>query len=465
MMVITILVLLTFQFSSAKRFFTSTNKLCVTKCLKSDENYYYCYTGQDSWDYCSSHANVDIYNRKCQNPCDTYGEEFYSCKIELEDYTAWEFCGTHRENFQIVASSGYFCIDECAEGWEGYFWCNTEKGWDYCSPDERSDHYNRSCVWDSFCGKHEGAKYYWCHVNRTNNEWGYCSIHSESKHLTHRGHYCSTECLYNSLSDYFQCRIFDGSLEYCSPLKQTDSRGHMCTFTRCSKPEGNNYYWCYYKNGKWDYCGLLSLDGGCSDYSPDIRLDGTQIKDYGTSEMQNIESYNDFIMIPWTNPLSLVSPRRDCIKTVLYEGTNEVSKLVLVNSKKIRPKRTYHQGNNKNISSESVVLDELHSKIAKSLILQLKGFKLSKYAHTVAREGNMVIKVKGLYRKRRRFLNIKLEFRRPKNRHILDVVAESSVQVHRKGHALFPLRYIHQCLIASLMDIEGRQCCITHRGY
>ena len=244
------------------RFYTRYNRLCVTECAEKGSDFYSCYYGSQ-WDYCSTLKNVDYLGRACRDdhPCGKYGSSYSWCYVDSDNN--WGYCGTQRENFKVVASNGYYCIDDCRYYSSGeYYWCNTENDWQYCSPKEGQDYQGKQCRPNHFCDKH-GESYYWCYVDNNNN-WGYCGIDGESKHLTYKAYYCSTECEKDG-TDYFWCRSFD-RWGYCSPTENSDSHGRACRADHDCAKHDYNYNWCFRnENGDWDYCGHLS---DCS-YLPD----------------------------------------------------------------------------------------------------------------------------------------------------------------------------------------------------
>ena len=406
---ITVVFLLLQELSLAKRFYTRYNDLCISECTRHGATYYWCYTSSNpySWDYCSPQPDVDIHNRPCLSICGKRkGKHYYWCEVEVNAELTWDYCGTHGENFRVVSSSGYFCVDACAKRSEQYYWCHTEQDWGYCSPKERTDHYGRRCLPDSYCDRSAGADYYWCYVGggEQDEEWGYCSVQGESKHLTYRGYYCSTECQYDATSDYSECNIYDGTIEYCSQLSVTDSRGHVCSYTKCSRPEEKTYFWCYYEDGQWDYCGLLSPD-------------------------ENYDVPSQFTQHTTLEPSSRKSYRKLLSQTTIGGKT-----------------------------SVEEVIDDKVIFTAKSAILQLEDLKYERNARTASQEGNVHIKLKGKNEKRRRFIKIKVEYILPGKHGILETLAEGMIQVNIRGKPLFPLRHVQHCLIASLMDKYKRHC-------
>ena len=239
------------------RFYTRKDKLCVTECKKEGEKYYWC-RYNSGWDYCSIMKNVDYYGRACRenHPCGKRGYSYSWCYVDSKNN--WGYCGTQKENFKVVASNGYYCIDKCRYYSSGqYYWCNTEDGWHYCSPQEGQDYRGKQCRPGHPCDKHDWTSF-WCYVD-SNNNWGYCGTYGESKHLTHKGYYCSTECEKHG-EDYFWCESYNG-WGYCSPAESSDSHGRACLANHDCVKHGSSYTWCKRNaNGDWDHCGQILED-------------------------------------------------------------------------------------------------------------------------------------------------------------------------------------------------------------
>ena len=414
-----------FVISEATRFYTRYNKLCVSECTQK-KSYYWCYTGKHSrdWDYCSPRPNFDINNRPCLNNCGKKNKTSYNwCDVTVRNNKSWNYCGTHRDNFNLVASNGYFCTDECAKRGKPYYWCNTESGWQYCSPNEGIDCYSRPCSNNSYCDK-RGASYYWCGVNSTESSWGYCSISSESKHVTYNGYYCSTDCLYDSSTDYFSCNIFDGSTEYCSPTTPTmeaDSHGHLCNYTECSKHNGTDYYWCYSDIDKWDYCGLQSLDNDCLNYKLVLNLPSRQKRGNGAGP-------------------------GSCKRKVADSGNRRVTEWYVENNEKILADK-----------SRDILND------ATTAISKLKSDQVSGKAHTIIMQPKVRIDLQG-YSGNHEYANLQVQVNR--NRRgpgDSTTIAVALIQVNEEGAVPFPSRYIRDCLLVSLGMVK-KQCRLIQKS-
>ncbi|XP_036439530.1 uncharacterized protein LOC118816998 isoform X2 [Colossoma macropomum] len=151
-------------------------ELCYDTCGLRGQSYYWCYTRQ-GWDYCSPRSDRDYKDRACQDdhPCGKYGKSYYWC-YEQGMSDAWGYCGPVEPKTTLYISSTYqlVCNDDCPydESHE-YYWCHTDKGWDYCSPTPDVTYKNVPCRSDHFCGTHDYS-YNWCWT--TESEWDYCGV-------------------------------------------------------------------------------------------------------------------------------------------------------------------------------------------------------------------------------------------------------------------------------------------------
>ncbi|MGH0183789.1 UNVERIFIED_CONTAM: hypothetical protein FKN15_012995 [Acipenser sinensis] len=152
---------------------------CEDSCEQRGSSYFWCKT-REGWDYCSPIKNVGIHGNKCKpdHPCGRHREKYDWCKLEKG---SWEKCG-QVEVRDLVYNSNYYkatCQDECRMYERGgYYWCNTLKGWDYCSPLPSVTYRNEACRPDHPCGSH-GKSYNWCY---TQESWDYCGIIQDGEH-------------------------------------------------------------------------------------------------------------------------------------------------------------------------------------------------------------------------------------------------------------------------------------------
>lgn len=410
--------------SSAVRFYTRNNALCQTECAQKGYSYYWCWTGSYlwSWDYCSPQENVDRFGTACRSDhrCERRDSSYNWCY--LDSANKWEWCGTQRNNFEIVSSTGYFCIDECAKRGYSYFWCNTDRSWGYCSPEEGKDYYNRRCDVGSYCDKSKGTSYYWCYVNG-GSTWGYCSIKGESKDITTDGYYCATECQYYTSGGYFWCRKFNGGWNYCSPTNQIDSHGRVCD-SQCSRAQGTSYYWCYYNSdsNQWDRCGVESLN---NDYPRCSSSTGKRAPRQAPQQCERV-------------------------RNVVDRGNNRITRWYMESNGRIsrdsRPRRNTYTCTNR--------------RAANSAIAQFNGVDRTNQGGTLVSRDGVRIDLQGRTTSgTRRFANIQIQVNRQRsNANDLTTIATALIETDQAGNLLFPIRYIRDALIRSLEDCRGRQC-------
>ncbi|KAM9449970.1 uncharacterized protein Hap1MRO34_022433 [Clarias gariepinus] len=157
--------------------YTTSGKLCTGTCDRQGSDYFWCST-KDGWDYCSVTENTDYKGHPCRDdhPCKKYGKSYTWC---YNKKGSWGYCGlVHsveepKTLLRISSKHRSECRDECLyDEKEKYFWCNTDKGWDYCSPLPDTTYKNEPCRSDHSCGTH-GYKYNWCW---TNSEYDYCGV-------------------------------------------------------------------------------------------------------------------------------------------------------------------------------------------------------------------------------------------------------------------------------------------------
>lgn len=109
------------------------------------------------------------------------------------------------------------CLNECAHHGYRYAWCNTRKGWDYCSMYRGFTARGRVCK--TACGT-VGTYYHWCYDVRGNSNWGYCSIYDDDDDETiydDKGHYCLQPCQETDDNRSYKCLTAFG-LGDCTPI-------------------------------------------------------------------------------------------------------------------------------------------------------------------------------------------------------------------------------------------------------
>ena len=450
---------------SAYRFYTQKNELCVSECANYGTSYYWCWTGKYiwSWNYCSPRENVGNSGASCRSnsPCENRGYSYKWCYLNSG---SWNYCGTQRNNFEILSSTyQYYCTDSCDQRGYSYYWCHTEKGWDYCSPEEGKDFHGNRCDAGTFCDLH-GSDYK-CLVN---GQPQYCSIKAESKEITSGRYYCSSECKYYSNGDYFWCRKFNTGWDYCSPAKDLDSHGRSCV-NSCAK-RISSYYWCYYdSNNNWDRCGVESPDSTnpqCPAHNP-RRLTARQIPGLVPSLPSlvppsvpkvpgRIPSFPRGPVIPIVPGAIIPSAGRK--KRVPDE---DLCKLVrsVVNGAHNLETRWYMRNTTTIIAPENCN----QRRSALGLIAQLGRIRNGAQAGTMVQDNNVRIDLQGFFNQAgRRYANIQIQLNRPRRNRpgYVDstTIATACVETNGQNGVNIPVRYIRDALIRSLLDCFPKQC-------
>uniref|UniRef100_A0A3B4XSI1 Uncharacterized protein n=1 Tax=Seriola lalandi dorsalis TaxID=1841481 RepID=A0A3B4XSI1_SERLL len=157
-----------------------------------------------------------------------------------------------------TSTYGAECSDACEDRGSGYYWCNTQKGWDYCSPSNNVDYKGNICHKDYTCSR-EGQNYYWCYLEK--GGWGYCAqmLPKTMTHYTRYQEECINPCQYQKNGDYYWCYTKD-SWSYCSPQADFTYKFKSCRPDHNCGTHGQNYTWCYITDDDWDYCGLSHFD-------------------------------------------------------------------------------------------------------------------------------------------------------------------------------------------------------------
>ncbi|KAK2865543.1 hypothetical protein Q7C36_001599 [Tachysurus vachellii] len=179
-----------------------------------------------------------------------------------------QLCWTQEdEDFQNHYTAQYrqLCQDACRIGFWKYYWCNTNKGWDYCSLKENTDYKGNECKDDHPCDLH-CQDYYWCYTKT--GSWDYCGKvtpkKEKSKQIFKGSHYlreCKDECSYDYSKSYYWCYM-DDDWDYCSPTPDVTYKGELCRSNHPCDTYGHDYSWCRTDTG-WDYCGIVEDIGIC----------------------------------------------------------------------------------------------------------------------------------------------------------------------------------------------------------
>ncbi|XP_067236600.1 uncharacterized protein [Chanodichthys erythropterus] len=245
--------------SDGKTYFTHLGTKCIEDC-KLDDGVYKCKTIDKDGKYqtmnCSPQENMDSQGRPCTDPsvCENNKEDYCVCRS-----ASWGYCGTVKTELNHYGSTyGLVCYDNCDKRNKDYYWCNTAKGWDFCSPSENTDYMNRPCKEDSPCGYH-GENYKWCWLK--GGSWGLCG-----EVMTNENHYGSQygvlcyDCCEQTAQDYHWCYTAQG-WDYCSPSENTDHKKRQCDEDSPCGKQGYGYNWCWTSDhSKYDYRGHIKSD-------------------------------------------------------------------------------------------------------------------------------------------------------------------------------------------------------------
>ncbi|KAK9978563.1 hypothetical protein ABG768_020308 [Culter alburnus] len=150
---------------------SKTGAMCYDNCYRRDQDYYWCDTAEGK-DYCSPYENIDYRKKHCRedSPCGKQGQNYNWCYLKEGD---WGHCGpVEPKMFLHRSKKDHFCIDECRYHESGdYYWCHTDKGWGYCSPDVDVTYKDKPCRSGHSCGLH-GESYNWCWTS--GSDYDYC---------------------------------------------------------------------------------------------------------------------------------------------------------------------------------------------------------------------------------------------------------------------------------------------------
>lgn len=409
---------------SATQFYTERGELCISECATNGRSYYWCWTGTRvwNWGYCSPVPNTDRLGTFCSGPCDY--SLFSSSKRCRNIYGQRpEYCGTHQDNFQIISSYyKHYCRDACESRntFRSYYTCTTDLGWDYCSPQEGKDLYNRRCDEGTYCELHRDSTYR-CLVD---GRLEYCSIKRESKEIASNGYYCTSECLFDATAGRFQCSTADGSSGFCSPDIDIDSHGRVCDNSQCVKT-GDNYQ-CKYDSSAnlYDDCGIFSFDNEPVCPAKKRRRKRVPSNQPSCEMVHSVRNNDSNLEIRWT-------------MEVAHTYANSVS------------------------CSER--------KAATSLIEQLK--HIDGRARTLATPrpngGPVRIDLQGTFsRNGRHYRNIQVQQNRRGGRGVNrpTTIATALVQSDPQGNVDIPIHYVRDALLRSLRDCDTVESCTNNYG-
>ncbi|XP_039607903.1 uncharacterized protein LOC120527975 [Polypterus senegalus] len=251
-----------------KSHYTHLGTPCLTDCEKKN-NIYTCTSiqgdGHYASSYCSPEEGLDYQGRKCKQdtPCNQYGYGYYWCYV-VGSLTGWGYCGLVKTYLEHLTATYHIpCKDQCDQREStSYYWCETWKGWDYCSPEQGLDMYGRRCKSDHPCDYHgDSTKYTWCYLE--NGSWEKCGKVYERDLLYISSSYnliCQDDCTTYGY-DYFWCNTLKG-WDYCSPVPDVTYKKEPCRSDHKCGLNDESYNWCWTEKS-WDYCGPIA-EGECA---------------------------------------------------------------------------------------------------------------------------------------------------------------------------------------------------------
>ncbi|XP_039608755.1 uncharacterized protein LOC120528661 [Polypterus senegalus] len=250
-----------------KSHYTSLGSHCVSACKLSNTHYVCTGVQQDGHYasmYCSPQEGVDYQGRKCRQdkPCNKYDKDYYWCYVEGQ-WNEWGYCGEVKEFLEHLTATYHIpCQNKCDKhGSTSYYWCNTRKGWDYCSPKPGLSIYGNKCYYGHPCEYSDKSKKSTeCYLE--NGNWEICGKVHERDLVYVSSSYklvCQDECsTYHS--GYYWCHTLKG-WDYCSPSPDVTFRKKQCSEDHKCGLNGESYYWCRTETS-WNSCGPV-VEGEC----------------------------------------------------------------------------------------------------------------------------------------------------------------------------------------------------------
>ncbi|CAG0898956.1 unnamed protein product [Darwinula stevensoni] len=138
--------------------------------------YNFCFVNTNrDWGYCSPQPGITSYNKVCKknHQCEKHGEDYYWCYTEDE---SWDYCSPpteRRSGSRLVDSDGFFCKDNCDSRGSTYTWCHSDnyREWGFCSKIQNLASNGKKCKDDSPCSKHD---HYYNYCYTQGGGWYYC---------------------------------------------------------------------------------------------------------------------------------------------------------------------------------------------------------------------------------------------------------------------------------------------------
>lgn len=269
--------------------FTRYGDVCVDECGSSGATWYskgsnWCLTNiytLETRKYTENCAlpGYTINREPCKDRCDTYSESYYWCHTEK----SWDYCSPPGRVVPVQHTyQGALCLTECAQRGKNYRWCyksrrycdevcdeknncreDCDSNWDYCSEDENHDRYNYKCK--EPCSR-KGSSYYWCD-KEVEGGWDYCSPkfrlgvqYSDHVEVTRYGRRCRDKCSLGG-EKYYWCKMY--GVHRNSYWEYCSPQKRTIYGERCNDQcakRGSSYFWCK-TDSSWDYCSPEFVPG------------------------------------------------------------------------------------------------------------------------------------------------------------------------------------------------------------
>ncbi|XP_048028834.1 uncharacterized protein LOC125256687 isoform X1 [Megalobrama amblycephala] len=122
----------------------------------------------------------------------------------------------------------------------------------YCSPKTKTDYRGFEC---GECGT-GGKGYYYCKTGSLFSlylPWGYCGLVTDKNiyYGSRTGVMCHDKC---DQDKNYLCNTAKGQ-DLCSQFLNKDNMNRHCKEDSPCRKRGQNYYWCWLKEGSWGHCG------------------------------------------------------------------------------------------------------------------------------------------------------------------------------------------------------------------
>ena len=186
---------------------------------------------------------VTIYGEKCDTSCQKEpGADYWWCGLSLAD---WDYCSPPPDsNGTLRTRYDESCQDGCERRGYSYYWCNTQRSWDYCSPYSKED--VQMLAWPQ---------------HSTSLGTGF--LFSTANASLVGSNLCASDC--HQVGGDFQCNLRDDQTDGCSPAssgsgKPTLTYNRLECESQCGLSfrnilgQGTQFAFVCNVGSTWDYC-------------------------------------------------------------------------------------------------------------------------------------------------------------------------------------------------------------------